>query len=234
MNEVNAQNACEVARTVKGGAVVGPGTVRRSPSVGALATELAKAQAEMKNPPKDSVNPHFKSRYADLATVRDTVVPVLARHGLAVLQLPCEMDGEPALTTLLVHTSGEWVETTIKLRPGKSDPQGVGSALTYARRYALQAVAGVAAEDDDDGHAGSQRPQQQQQNRRPAVPANAALRGKYLERLGRVGARNEFEAVYRDYVSDLKAGLITPEDERALYPVFEAKGHEFPKPAAKA
>jgi hypothetical protein len=133
-------------------------TVRRSDALGKLTDALVKAQAEMRNPPKDSVNPHFKSRYADLATVRDAILPVLNRHGLAVLQLPCEIGDAAALTTVLSHTSGEWVETTMRLRPVKGDPQSVGSALTYARRYTLQSLAGVAAEDDDDGGAAGRTP----------------------------------------------------------------------------
>jgi hypothetical protein len=169
---INEKNAAETAKAVAG--LVrqpGPSSVRRSAAIGALAAAMAKAQAELRNPPKDSVNPHFKSRYADLATVRDAVVPVLAKNGLAVMQFPCELDDAPALTTVLAHASGEWYETTMKLRPLKNDPQGVGSALTYGRRYALQAIAGVAADDDDDdGHAASQPPRQQQ------APASAPVK----------------------------------------------------------
>ena len=129
-------------------------TVRRSETTAALAGALAKAQGSMANPTKDSENPHFKSRFADLATVRNAVIPALSANGLAVIQLPTEMpDGRPALVTILLHMSGEWVETMTLLRQGQNTPQGVGAALTYARRYALQSIAGVAAEDDDDGNA---------------------------------------------------------------------------------
>jgi hypothetical protein len=134
---------------------IGRTTVRYSSTIAALAAALVEAQSELKNPPKDSINPHFKSRYADLATVRDTVAPVLNRHGLAVLQLPCETPEGPALASILIHKSGEWFETTFLLRAQQQTPQGVGSALTYCRRYALQSIAGVAADDDDDGGAGS-------------------------------------------------------------------------------
>jgi hypothetical protein len=173
VNIVNEKNAGEVARTVKDGCVVGPSTVRRSPSLKEFAVAMAKAQAELKNPTKDAVNPHFKSRYADLATVRDTVMPVLTRHGFSVLQLPCDADDQPALTTLVVHGSGEWVETTMRTRPKGNDPQSVGSALTYARRYSLQSIAGVAAEDDDDGNAASHRPAPQHAQAPPAANADA-------------------------------------------------------------
>lgn len=132
-------------------------TVRTSPTIAALAKALSAAQGEMKNPPKDSVNPHFKSKYADLATVRDTVIPALSKNGLAVIQLPTEIGGEPALTTILTHSGGEFVESTMLLRPSKKDPQGVGSSLTYARRYSLQSMVGVAADDDDDANAATRR-----------------------------------------------------------------------------
>lgn len=133
-------------------------TVRRSESIAALAAALATAQGELKNPAKTSSNPHFKSKYADLATVRDVIVPVFSKHGLAIVQVPCEFDGGPALLSLLAHKGGEWIESIFKLRLDKTNSQGVGSALTYARRYALQSIAGVAAEDDDDGQVASQPP----------------------------------------------------------------------------
>jgi len=121
--------------------------ILRSSSLAELAQALAKAQAELKNPPKDRVNPHYKSKYADLATIRDTVLPVLNKYGLSVVQLPCELPGNEqvptrvGLWTLLLHESGEYLGSCIPLRPVKDDPQGMGSALTYARRYALQAIA---------------------------------------------------------------------------------------------
>jgi len=137
-------------------------TVRRSESVANLAAALCKAQAEVKAPAKNKQNPHLKNWYADLAAVAEAVLPAFLRHGLSVTQLPCELGGDPAVMTLVLHTSGEWLETVARTRPVKADPQGAGSALTYAKRYALQSIAGVVAEDDDDGHAATHRPQPQQ------------------------------------------------------------------------
>lgn len=143
--------------------------IEQSPSIVNLAAALVAAQGEFRNPPKDSTNPHFKSKFADLATVRETVQPTLLKYGLAVSQLPCEVEGVgPGLCTMLIHASGEFVRATIALRPGKTDPQGIGAALTYARRYGLQAILGVVADDDDDGNAASRPPQQRQQEQRPA------------------------------------------------------------------
>lgn len=152
-------------------------TVKWSATSAQLVASLAKAQAEMCNPVKDAANPHFKSMYADLAAVRDAVLPVLGKHGLAVLQLPCETLHGPALVTRLMHESGEWVETTTMLRPFKLDPQGVGSALTYRRRYDLQSIAGVAGEDDD-GNAASGHPPARQQERRPEPVTRREARGE--------------------------------------------------------
>lgn len=120
-----------------------------------LATALAKAQAEIQNPKFDSVNPHFKSRFASLAAVRNAILPVFAKHGLSVLQdLTNEAGGGVNCTTIILHSSGQ----TLKLGPlfmpaSKLDAQGMGSAATYARRYTLLATAGVAGEEDDDASA---------------------------------------------------------------------------------
>jgi hypothetical protein len=104
---------------------------------------------------KASTNPAFKSRYADLAVVVEAVIPALNESGIAVIQSP-SFDGDlVSVTTVLLHESGSSVTGTLSMRPTKMDPQGVGSAITYARRYALLGMAGAAPEDDD-GHAASQ------------------------------------------------------------------------------
>ncbi|MCA3080569.1 MAG: ERF family protein [Rhodocyclaceae bacterium] len=118
-------------------------------------TAMAAAQGDMGAVLKDAVNPHFKSKYADLATVCDAVIPALNKHGIAVIQAP-GMDGNRVtLETILAHKGGAYMRTVLEIAPTKTDPQGVGSAITYARRYALQSVAGVAPEDED-GNAASQ------------------------------------------------------------------------------
>ena len=119
-----------------------------------IAEALSSAQAEITDPPKDSVNPHFKSRYADLATVLKTVRPVLAKHGIALVQTTDILDGTLVLVTRLLWRDEE-ILGRYPVQPVKNDPQGLGSAMTYARRYALQAIVGVAADDDDDGNAAS-------------------------------------------------------------------------------
>jgi hypothetical protein len=124
-------------------------TVRQSESIGSLAKALAAAQGEIGNAGRNAKNPHFKSTYADLAEIINTVRPVLARHGLAVAQFPGYADGLVTVETILTHASGEWLSGTSAAPATKSDPQGVGSAITYLRRYSLAAVCGIAQEDDD-------------------------------------------------------------------------------------
>lgn len=123
-----------------------------------LAEALVAVQLEAPQIPLDSTNPHFRSRYVSLAGVMEKVLPVTAKHGLAIVQLPTTLDGSPALTTKLVHVCGESVESTMLLLPAKPDPQGQGSALTYARRYMVLAMLGLVGDEDDDANSASGRP----------------------------------------------------------------------------
>lgn len=123
--------------------------VYKSNEISELAKALATAQGELENASKNSSNPHFKSRYADLAEVLNTVRPVFASHGLSITQHPDYVDGIVEVETMLLHSSGQYMVSSVKVPTQKMDAQGVGSAITYARRYALSAIAGVAQEDDD-------------------------------------------------------------------------------------
>ena len=101
----------------------------------------------------DSTNPHFKSRFASLAAIHKAVDPVLAECGLTVSQFPVSDENGVGVRTAIIHESGEWFEGQYVLPLQKRDPQGAGSALTYARRYALAATLGIVADDDDDANA---------------------------------------------------------------------------------
>lgn len=128
--------------------------MNKSDSIEKLAEALSKAQGAMKNAAKESANPYFKSKYADLASVWDACRKELSDNGLAVVQVPAMKDGKVVVTTILLHSSGQWIDGELELTPVKDDPQGAGSAITYARRYALSGFAGIAPEDDD-GNAAS-------------------------------------------------------------------------------
>ena len=120
----------------------------KSAEIKNLAAALAKFQEEMRAVKKNATNPFFKSKYADLASIVDAIREPLSRNGLAYSQLPA---GDGGLATILMHTSGEWIEETFTMRPVDQKPQSVGSAITYARRYALASLLGIATEEDDDG-----------------------------------------------------------------------------------
>lgn len=119
-----------------------------------LAQALAAAQAEMPAVKKDQINPHFKSRFVSLDEIIKETRPVLNKHGLAIMQLPERAeDGMPVLRTILIHAaSGERIESSAPLLPGKQDMQGLGAAITYMRRFAWASACGIASEDDDDGN----------------------------------------------------------------------------------
>jgi len=130
--------------------------MQTSASIDKIAPALVKAQAELKHALKDSTNPHFKSKYADLGSVWAAVKPALTKHELAALQDCGALDGAVSVGTRLIHSSGQWLAFDPVIIPlSKRDAQGVGSALTYARRYSLSAALGVVADEDDDGNAAS-------------------------------------------------------------------------------
>jgi hypothetical protein len=127
-----------------------------SPSIGNLAAALAAAQGEITGALKDSANPFFKSKYADLAACWDACRGPLSKHGLAVIQTTQEATDSVKVITTLAHKSGEWMRGELVMTPVKFDPQGIGSCITYARRYALAAMVGL-AQIDDDANAASGR-----------------------------------------------------------------------------
>lgn len=122
----------------------------KSETIGKIAEALSKAQGMMKGAVKDSQNPFFKQKYADLASVWDACREPLSKNGLSVTQTTRITDaGEPVIITTLMHSSGEWMSGELLVKPVKNDPQSIGSAITYGRRYALSAIVGIAPEDDD-------------------------------------------------------------------------------------
>ena len=125
----------------------------QSESIKEIASALSKVQGQLKPAVKTSENPFFKSTYADLAAVWEVCRKLLAENNLSVVQTGCFENGLPYLRTLLLHTSGEWIDGLYELKPTKQDPQGMGSAVTYARRYSLAAMIGIVTEDDDANEA---------------------------------------------------------------------------------
>jgi hypothetical protein len=125
----------------------------QSPAINELAAALCKAQGEIKSAKEDKTNPHFKSSYASLDSVWEACRDPLTKHGLSVVQLP-NVEGEMLiLTTMLMHTSGQWIKSRMPITSAKMTPQAIGSGMTYMRRYCLASLVGVAPKDwDDDGN----------------------------------------------------------------------------------
>src|SRR4030043_268043 len=123
-----------------------------SETVGQIAKALSLAQSQFKPIKRESVNPFYKSKYADLAAIIEATKDALTANGLTVTQLIQPSPDHVAIETMLIHGSGEWLKSMIELKPKADDPQAFGSACTYARRYALGAILGVASEDDDDAN----------------------------------------------------------------------------------
>lgn len=133
--------------------------MKTSTSIAALAAALAKAQGQLEGAKKDSTNPHFKSRYADLASVVEAIKGCFPVNGLSYVQTVVTAESGVGVETMLLHSSGEWVcGEPFYVPVERANAQGFGSALTYCRRYSLAAIAGVAPEDDDGNAAAAAAP----------------------------------------------------------------------------
>jgi hypothetical protein len=126
--------------------------MEKSASIKEIASALVLFHKEVGKVKKEATNPFFKSKYASLPNILDAIEDPLGNSGLSYAQFP---SGEHELTTILMHISGEWMQASYKMQPTKNDPQGLGSAITYQRRYALGAVLGLNIDEDDDGNKSS-------------------------------------------------------------------------------
>ena len=159
----------------------------KSDSIAALATALSAFQGVIKAAPKKEINPFYRSRYADLATIWETIRVPLAANGLSVSQLPNFEGDKITLTTLLLHSSGEWLASELVMVPmhqskeegwaPSMDPQSVGKAIAYARRYGMSAILGVVADEDDDGESGTDHTSEGAESGQTTQPAAANPKG---------------------------------------------------------
>ena len=153
----------------------------KSEQINELAAALAKAQGQIEGAKKSSSNPFFKSKYADLAECWNTCREALTANGISVIQMPEEIDenGRLNITTMLAHSSGQYISSTLTMTVTKLDPQAIGSAITYGRRYALAAMVGL-AQEDDDGEKAMARPKDKKSAESPinitSVSENGAVR----------------------------------------------------------
>lgn len=136
--------------------------MKKSETLIEFSKAFAKTQQEMKQPLKDANNPFFKSKYVPLENVVEAITESASKNGLSFTQFPSSDEfGNVTVGTLVMHESGEWIEyDPIKMKPVKNDPQSIGSAITYAKRYALSAIFGITSDQDDDGNEATQTKKQ--------------------------------------------------------------------------
>lgn len=141
-----------------------------------IATALLKAQSEMSNPKKGATNPFFKSKYADLNAIREAVIPILNANEIVVLQPIVHLDNKNFVQTILLHSSGEKLESLTEIIYNKqNDAQAQGSGISYARRYSLQSFVCVGADDDDGQKAVQSKPQATKEVMDKAKTVNATI-----------------------------------------------------------
>ena len=208
--------------------------MEHSESIANLAAALSAYQATACNPANSAKNPFLKNKYAPLNAILTEVRPELAKHGLALSQLVTGVD-KIGVTSMLMHSSGEWIADTVMLTPdsskGLSTAQNAGVVITYLRRYAVQAILGISGEDDTDGHADHPR---KEDNTKPLVnkkqeavdyslmdPANmsatdaaGAIRQElqYLDEHAKAAA-----AEYREVANGIKEDTATPTERLNQY-----------------
>lgn len=154
-------------------------SLKHSEQINEIAAALAKAQGEMKPAVFNRVNPHYKSRYADFTSCMDACRLPLSKNGLAVTQLPSfSGDGRFVLSTLLLHSSGQWMACEFPMSTKNDNIQAIGSAMSYAKRYSLCGMLGIVADEDidDDGNHAIAAPAQQAAPQQPPAPKPPAAK----------------------------------------------------------
>lgn len=182
---------------------------------------LLKAQATITFAAKGSVNAHFKNKYADLAAVIDAVKSALNDNGIAFVQTASpSQDGFLNLTTRLIHESGEWIEDTLTMPLQKCDPQGYGSAMTYARRYSLAAITGL-YQDDDDGNQACRPKQEAKADDKAVQPPRESAKSVSKDTWDKLDA--ETQNWLRDMAMEAKL-FFAKNDAVSAYEYLESQG----------
>jgi len=160
--------------------------MQMSAEIDKLAAAMSYAQPKIEGAVKDKVNPHFRTKYADLGAVVDAIKPALAQHGLSFVQVCHDAESAAKVETIILHSSGQWMSAgAVSVPVSKQDAQGFGSALTYARRYSLSAAFGVAPEDDDGNAAANAKPSPGVGVHKPTDGAGDSLTAAQREKIDR-------------------------------------------------
>lgn len=208
--------------------------MRQSEQVNEIAAALAVAQGKIKSALKGNLNPHFKSKYADLAAVKEACGDALSSNGIAVVQAH-GFEGERfILTTRLIHKSGQWLESQYLIKPVKDDPQGYASATTYARRISLSSMVGVVADEDDDGNAASRRDERHDEpSHDPAADAAKAFTRKAIKEAGSATTPADLEnwvTTWTKHIDKLREKF--PEEAKAVDAAINAQRAALARKAA--
>lgn len=164
--------------------------MKKSETLTEFSKAFAKTQQEMKQPLKDANNPFFKSKYVPLENVVEAITESASKNGLSFTQFPSsDENGNVTVGTLVMHSSGEWIEyDPIKMKPVKNDPQSIGSAITYAKRYALSAIFGITSDPDDDGNEATQVKKQAPAKKKDEPVISVEKANYYLKEIATISA----------------------------------------------
>jgi hypothetical protein len=205
--------------------------MQKSESIKEIAVALVKAQADVRAAIKDATNPHFRSKYADLGSVVDAVKLPLLKHGITFLQGVHDAEGGVAIETMLLHSSGEWISSTMRVPATKQDAQGYGSAITYGRRYGLQSMCGVPAEDDDGNAASAPK-----SSKSVAVDVWDAMDAESRQFLQGIADRVRAEIEAKGGAAGLamlEAEHLDTDEKVAIWSRFDSKERSAMKPPAQ-
>lgn len=164
--------------------------MKKSETLTEFSKAFAKTQQEMKQPLKDANNPFFKSKYVPLENVVEAITESASKNGLSFTQFPSSDEaGNVTVGTLVMHSSGEWIEyDPIKMKPVKNDPQSIGSAIAYAKRYALSAIFGITSDPDDDGNEATQTKKQAPAKKKDEPVISVEKANYYLKEIATISA----------------------------------------------
>lgn len=214
--------------------------MKSSESIANIAAALVQFQGEVANPEKKGVNPHFKSKYAELDEIINTIRPTLLKHGLSFVQNPVHEDGKVGVYTLLIHKSGEFIQFDPVMIPlQKATPHQVGAALTYAKRYSLGAALGLATEEDTDGNEINNHNNQSTKNKQvkqetPGERKAKGIKAMYDEVKRKNLTEAEYKAILEAETGKTDAKGLGIEQIIGLYKLFKNHTSDDLKETAKA